>query len=68
MTIIIHRSLLRALETNPVSFYMIYNLSYETKKRRVMKLLKAQAKNIFFSMGDSVNMRIHNILLVTEQA
>ena len=66
--IIIHRSLLRALETNPVSFYMVHNLSYETKKRRVTKLLKAHAKNIIFSMGYSVNMRMHNISLVTKQA
>ena len=42
--IIIHRSLLRALETKPVSFYMINNLIYETKVRGVAKLLKAHVK------------------------
>ena len=45
---IIHRSSLRTVEMKPVSFYMIHNLSYETKVGRVTKLLKAHVKNIFF--------------------
>ena len=65
--IIIHRSLLRTVETKPVSFYMIHNLSYETKVGRVTKLLKAHVKNKFFSMGYSVNMRKQNISLVTKK-
>ena len=66
--IIIHRSSLRTVESKPVSFYMIHNLSHETKKGRVTKLLKAHVKNIIFSMGYSVNMRRHNISLVTKLA
>ena len=66
--IIIHRSSLRALETMPVSFYMVLNLSFETKVGGVTKFLQAQVKNIIFSMGYSVNMPRKNILLVTKLA
>ena len=66
--IIIHRISLRTVETKPVSFYMIHNLSYETKVGRVTKLLKAHVKNIVFSMEYSVNMRRQNISLVTKLA
>ena len=65
---IIHRSSLRTVEMKPVSFYMIHNLSYETKLGRVTKLLKAHVKNIFFFMGYSVNMHRQNISLVTKLA
>ena len=65
---IIHRSSLRTVESKPVLFYMIHNLSHETKKGRVTKLLKAHVKNIIFSMGYSVNMRRHNISLVAKLA
>ena len=49
--IIIHRSSLRALETKPVSFYIILNLSYETKVGGVTKFLKAHVKTINFFFG-----------------
>ena len=49
--IIIHRSSLRALETKPVSFYIILNLSYETKVGGVTKFLKAHVKKINFFFG-----------------
>ena len=65
---IIHRSSLRTVEMKPVSFYMIHNLSYETKLGRVTKLLKAHVKNIIFFMGYSVNMHRQNISLVTKLA
>ena len=35
----------------PVSFYMIHNLSYETKVGRVTKLLKAHVKKYNFFYG-----------------
>ena len=66
--IIIHRSSLRTVESKPVSFYMIHNLSHETKKGRVTKILKAHVRNIIFSMGYSVNMCRHNISLVIKLA
>ena len=47
----IHRSSLRALETKPVSFYMILNLSYETKVGGVAEFLKAHVKNYNFFYG-----------------
>ena len=65
---IIHRSSLRTVEMKPVSFYMIHNLSYETKLGRVTKLLKAHVKKFFFFMGYSVNMHRQNISLVTKLA
>ena len=62
------RSSLGALETKPVSFYMIHNLSYETKVERVTKLLKAHVKKIIFSLEYSVNMRKQYMSLVTKLA
>ena len=49
--IITHRSSLRALETKPVSFYMIHNLSYETKVAGVTKFLKVHVKKKNFFYG-----------------
>ena len=65
--ITIHRSSLRALETKPVSIYMIHNLSYETTVAGVTKFLKALVKKTF-SMGFSWNMRRKIISLVTKLA
>ena len=48
---IIHRSLLRTIETKPVSFYKIANLLYETKAIGVTKLFKSYVKTKIFSMG-----------------
>ena len=42
--IIIHRSLLRTVETKPVSFYKIRNLLYEAKVIGVTKLFKSSVK------------------------
>ena len=49
--IIVHKSLLRSVETKPVSFYKIRNLLYETKMTGVTKLCKSYVKTKSISMG-----------------
>ena len=49
--IIIQRSLLRTVETKPVSLYKTSNLLYETKVIGVTKLFKSYVKTKGFSMG-----------------
>ena len=43
-------SSLRTVETKPISFYMIYNVLYETNVTGLTKLLKAHVKIRSFSM------------------
>ena len=64
---IIHRSLLRTVETKPVSFHKIGNLLYETKLIGVTKLFKSYVKTKSF-LWLTVNMSRRNILLATKLA